>query len=209
VTKRFPKLQFGFLEGGVAWACELYGGLVGHCGKRNRGAIDNYNPNNIDTKQLAGLFAEYGSGIPMTGEASAADLARSPNAWNWANDDAIVAELDRAGIRSAEDLRAPFEQSFYFGCEADDPYVSVAFDQRLNPFGAKLKALFSSDIGHWDVPDMNEVLAEAYELVEHELLDLEQFKAFVFENPATLHARMNPDFFKGTVVEDAAGKLLA
>ena len=29
VSKRFPTLNFGFLEGGVAWAADLYAGLVG------------------------------------------------------------------------------------------------------------------------------------------------------------------------------------
>jgi hypothetical protein len=28
----------------------------------------------------------------------------------------------------------------------------VAFDRRVNPFGARLNALFGSDIGHFDVP---------------------------------------------------------
>jgi hypothetical protein len=78
----------------------------------------------------------------------------------------------------------------------------------LNPFGSRLKAVFSSDVGHWDVPDMNEVLAEAYELVEHGLVNDAEFKEFVFENPVTLHAGMNPDFFKGTVVEAEVAKLL-
>lgn len=208
VTRRFPDLKFAFLEGGVAWACELYGGLVGHCGKRNRHMIENYNPNNIDTKMLAELFAQYGEGIAPLQDATDPTFGRSPNAWNWAGDQAIAHELDRAGIERAEDLRRPFEESFYFGCEADDAYVSVAFDERLNPFGSRLKAMFSSDIGHWDVPDMNEVLAEAYELVEHGLVDESEFRKFVFENPATLHAGMNPDFFKGTVVEGEVAKLL-
>jgi len=87
--------------------------------------------------------------------------------------------------------------------------VALGFDARMNPFGARLKATFSSDIGHWDVPDMREVLAEAYELVEHELLDEKDFEEFVFVNPAMLHAGMNPDFFKGTVVEEPVKTLLA
>ncbi len=48
---------------------------------------------------------------------------------------------------------------------------------------------------------MREVMHEAYELVEHEVITPEQFKSFVFTNPASLHLGMNPDFFKGTVVE--------
>ena len=38
VTRRFPDLRIGFLEGGVAWACSLFAGLVGHWEKRNRDA---------------------------------------------------------------------------------------------------------------------------------------------------------------------------
>ena len=53
---------------------------------------------------------------------------------------------------------------FFFGCEADDRLNALAFDRRLNPAGARLNALFGSDIGHFDVPDMREVLPEAYEL---------------------------------------------
>ena len=35
------------------------------------------------------------------------------------------------------------------------------------------------------------------------------FRDFVFTNPVTLWTAMNPDFFKGTVVEGAVEKLLA
>jgi hypothetical protein len=32
-------------------------------------------------------------------------------------------------------------------------------------------------------------------------------REFVFANPARLHTALNPDFFKGTVVDDAVAKL--
>ena len=35
------------------------------------------------------------------------------------------------------------------------------------------------------------------------------FRDFVFTNPTTLWTGMNPDFFKGTVVEQAVSNLLA
>ncbi len=159
---------------------------------------------------LADYFERYGEGL-VPGRPDPRDPAfgRAANGWHWANDDLIAHELDALGIERAEDLRPLFEPHFYFGCEADDPLVSLGFDTRLNPFGARLKAMFSSDIGHWDVPDMNEVLAEAYELVEHGLLDAADFRDFAFVNPAMLHAGMNPDFFKGTVVAGDVAKLLA
>jgi predicted TIM-barrel fold metal-dependent hydrolase len=210
VTKRFPNLNFCFLEGGVAWASELYAGLVGHCGKRNPSVIGNYDPHNIDLVQLADLAGEFGGGV-MTGRPDPNDPSwwRWPGGWYAMEDRLIGHELDALGITKGEDLRPLFERNFYFGCEADDPLVSVGFDRRLNPFGARLKAMFSSDIGHWDVPDMNEVLKEAYELVEHGLLDRGDFKEFTFTNAVRLHAGMNPDFFKGTVVAAAVDDLLA
>src|SRR5437660_11931693 len=38
VTRRFPDLNFAFLEGGVGWACMLYADLIGHWDKRKRNA---------------------------------------------------------------------------------------------------------------------------------------------------------------------------
>ena len=39
--------------------------------------------------------------------------------------------------------------------------TATAFNTKVNPFGARLNAMFGSDISHWDVPDMAEVLGEA------------------------------------------------
>jgi hypothetical protein len=71
-----------------------------------------------------------------------------------------------------------------------------------------LRPIFSSDVGHFDVVDMSEVLEEAWELVEDGMITEENFKDFVFANPVRLHTAMNPDFFKGTVVEGAVSKYL-
>jgi hypothetical protein len=86
--------------------------------------------------------------------------------------------------------------------------ISVAFDRRLNPVGAKLKASFGSDIGHWDVIDAKSILAEAHGLVDAGFITPEDFRDFTFTNPASLHLRMNPDYFKGTTVETDVERLL-
>ena len=52
------------------------------------------------------------------------------------------------------------------------------------------------------------VLEEAWELVEHGLMDLDDFKRFTFTNVAGLHTGNNPQFFEGTVVEQAVAELL-
>ena len=82
-------------------------------------------------------------------------------------------------------------------------------DTKKNPYGAKLYAIFGADIGHWDVVATREVTSEAYELVEHGLLDEDEFRDFTFTNAARMWGSMNPNFFKGTVVESEAAKVLA
>ena len=86
--------------------------------------------------------------------------------------------------------------------------VAWAFDTRVNALGARLNAMFSSDIGHWDVQDASEVLAEAYELVERGVLQTDDFRDFTFTNTVRLHGTMNPRFFEGTAIADEAAALL-
>src|SRR5262249_12106689 len=108
-----------------------------------------------------------------------------------------------AGITRPEDIRDRFIPHFYFGCEADDPMNAWVFNARVNPLGARLNAILSSDIGHWDASDMTRVVEEAYELVEHGLITAEDFRDFVFANPVRLFTGVNPAFFKGTRCEAA------
>ena len=84
---------------------------------------------------------------------------------------------------------------------------AVAFGN-LNPFGARLNAIFSSDVGHFDVPDMRMVLPEAYELVEDGLITADDFRDFTFANAVRLWGTQNPDFFKGTAIARQAAEVL-
>jgi predicted TIM-barrel fold metal-dependent hydrolase len=207
VLQRFPQLRFGMLEGGVAWACNLLTDMIEHWKKRRESALlAHVCPTNIDTQQLTELFARYG------GEAYASKQQALLASLSTLNpfltlDELTAREADHAlddfaaaGITSTDDLRRLFAERLFFGCEADDPTTAWAFDRhgkhRLNP-------MFSSDVSHFDVVDMSEVLEEAYELVDDGLITDEDFRAFVFTNAARLHTALNPDFFKGTVVEDA------
>jgi hypothetical protein len=87
--------------------------------------------------------------------------------------------------------------------------TSWAFDSKRNPLGARLNAIYGSDLGHYDLIDMRDAAVEAYEGVEQGLMTEEDFRDFVFTNPIKLHCGMNPDFFKGTVLEDAAARMVA
>jgi len=106
-----------------------------------------------------------------------------------------------AGIEKPEDIRDRFVPNFFFGTESDDRTVAAAFNDKLNPFGVKLNAFWSSDSGHWDVPDLTETLAESWDLVESGLLTEADFKAFVFGNPYKFYQEANPNFFKDTAIE--------
>jgi hypothetical protein len=55
--------------------------------------------------------------------------------------------------------------------------------------------------------DARSILSEAYSLVDAGLLSNDDFGAFTWRNPVALHMGMNPDYFKGTVVESEAEKL--
>ncbi|HKN02158.1 MAG TPA: amidohydrolase family protein [Candidatus Binataceae bacterium] len=207
ITRRFPTLKFAFLEGGVGWACSLYSDLIGHWKKRNRHALEEVNPANLDRKLMRELFERFGGkqladrldhsaifdGLGATGTGNIKDL-----------DDFSACSIERA-----EDIRELFTRNFYFGCEADDPINAWAFNSRTNPCRARIRTLLGSDIGHFDVVNMNEVLKEAYELVEDGLITDEDFREFVFTNPLHFWGDGNPDFFKGTVLESDAAQALA
>ncbi len=206
VTRRFPALRFGFLESGAGWACSLYADMIGHWEKRNVTRIDHYDPAACDRAQLLDLYRRYGG--PWV-ERHLERVAHGPSLLGGTREDPDrLDDWAQCGIETAEDIAALFVPRFYFGCEADDPVNASAFNAEQNPFGARLKAIFSSDIGHWDVPDMRMVVHEAFESVERDLLSEADFRDFVFTNPATLWAGSNPDFFTGTRVEAAVSALL-
>jgi predicted TIM-barrel fold metal-dependent hydrolase len=203
VTHRFPELAFGLLEGGVSWACQLYADIVSHWEKRNRETIHHLDPARIDTAEVLRLFAEnadahFHADVPGLSDAFSKLEPVPPFTDEW----------EPCGIDSKQDVHDRFVPSFFFGCEADDPGVAWAFNTKANPLGARLSAMFSSDMGHWDVPDMTGILEEAYELVEKELLTPDDFGDFVYGNPVRFYTRLNPDFFKGTRVEADVDALL-
>ena len=221
VTRRFPTLKFAFLEGGVGWACGLYADMIGHWEKRNPKALrENLDPRLLDQEMLMGLIAEYGhekivsrldkirESITRSDVRVALTASGKPTVREEAREDALD-EWAPCQIERAEDIRDLFVPRFYFGCEADDPLNAWAFNTKTNPFGARINTILGSDIGHWDVPDMREVISEAYELVEEEVITEDDFRDMMFTNPVTLHGGMNPDFFKGTSVEAAAARILA
>jgi predicted TIM-barrel fold metal-dependent hydrolase len=205
VTRRFPELRFAFLEGGVGWAAQLFGDLIEHWERRNAKALENMKPEKLDRALLMSLVEKHGYS-----EIAAALRERD----GWPDPELHltggVEDLDdfaACKIARKQDWVDLYATPYYFGCEADDRMNAVAFSKG-NPFGAQLNAIYSSDIGHFDVIDMRDPLPEAYELVEDGFLSDDNFRDFVFANAVRLWGTQNPRFFEGTVVEKEAAAVL-
>lgn len=211
VLHRFPTLHFGVLEGGAGWAANLLADLVSHFGVRSRAAVTTkLRPTNIDAAEVERLLRRHGGDFytqridalmgslsAMTPYTSLEELTEREN----------LDELDdfaAAGVDSVAALRRQFTEALFFGCEGEDAMTPYAFGHHPN----RVRAFFGSDIGHFDVSDMSKVLDETHEMVKGGLITDADFRQFVFANVARLHTALNPNFFTGTIVEDAVASLL-
>jgi predicted TIM-barrel fold metal-dependent hydrolase len=200
VTARYPRLRLALLEGGAAVGVQIYVSLVTNWLKRGGAAIAALDPENLDKAELFRLLVESD---PTLARYSPEQLTGRAGGMTRVRDDFADAKLT-----SVEDIRDRFCTNFFWGCEADDPLVGVAFDPRVTPLGALVPALFASDLGHWDVPEFDEPLEEAFELVERGILDMAQLADFVFVNPVRFYAALNPQFFADTAIAADVSALL-
>jgi len=202
LVRRYPSLNFGFMEGGISWACQMCLDMIEHWEKRRREGLQYPSATSVaemhqyidkygDQKLKANADALMNSLDVFRPECSIEELSRPEH---------VTDDFEASGINSKDDVRAVFSGNFYFGCEADDRATMWAFDPRM---GVRLRPVFSSDFTHFDVPSFADVIPEAFELVEKGFINEQDFKEFTFSNAANLHTRNNPDFFKGTVVEHA------
>ena len=214
VTRRFPTLNFGLLEGGAA--------LGRDAPQRHRRALrkaQHHGPRE-ESRSRQGRRRSIGRALRSLRRRQAHQRTyssqpqwcgkhRSPSPPPPPPPPELVDEFALSGMTEVEDLRGLFCERFYFGCEADDRMQSVAFNRRLSPVGVPLRPVLGSDIGHWDVMDARTIVAEAYSLVEAQLLTPVDFRQLTFVNPVLLHAGMNREYYKGTVVETQVETLLA
>jgi hypothetical protein len=204
--ERNPELRLSFLEGGVAWAAQLFADLLGHHDKRNQAAVQQFDPARFDPVEAAELFERFATGPLRHYADRVGEGARpfsDPRVGVWGSDD-----FAESGITGPDAIVRIFTEQLAFGCEADDPMNALAFDRSRLPHGIRLNAMFASDIGHWDVPDVRAVLPEAWNLVEGGRLAEEDFADFACGNLVRLLTSMNPRFFEGTAVADAVRPLI-
>lgn len=206
VPKRFPTLTFAFMEGGVAWARNLYCDLISHWEKRNRRSLENYNTAWTNESDFIELARRYG---PPQVHDREAEMLKAHNAlMERGAHPAMLDEWGPSGITNPREIADIFTRQFYFGCEGDDPMNALAFAVKGSPFNARLHTLYGSDLGHWDVPEMAEAAEEAHELVEHGVITEDDFRAVVWLDPVRFWTSTNPDFFKGTAVERAVARVI-
>jgi hypothetical protein len=190
------------MEGGVSWACQLCADLIEHWEKRRPAGLQN--PSATSIAEMHRFIAKYGDArLKANADAimNSLDFLRPEcSVEELARPEFIADDFAAAGNESKQDICKLFSANFYFGCEADDRTTLWAFDPRM---GFRLRPVFSSDFTHFDVPDFAEVIPEAFEMVETGFVTEQDFRELTFTNAARLHTRNNPNFFKGTVVEQA------
>ena len=205
VTHRFPRLNFGFLEGGVGWACILINDIAAHFGMRSVEALELLNPKNLDKQAFDQLMTEYGDDRFKGRLDQVVQIFPDPSS---PIEPENYNDYRHMGVKSKAEMEPLFE-NLYYGCEADDKINAWAFNTKVNRFNMTLKAFFGSDIGHMDAPDFGAVVEETYELVEDGVLDADEYRLFAADHAILLHGRMNPEFFAGTAIESYAEKVLS
>src|SRR4051812_13584985 len=107
VTRRFPNMNFAFLEGGVAWAAALYSDIVGHWEKRNVAALKAHlDPALVDRKLLGEMVAKYRPNTPPV----SGGLMNRP-----AEPEDMLDEFAACGIDEKADIKKLFVDRFWFG----------------------------------------------------------------------------------------------
>ena len=205
VPHRFPQLRFAFLEGGVAWAANLYSDLLGHWEKRNRDAVEHYNPELLDRGRLVELFEEFGS---PGYRARLDELDDGLTFLSLPDEDPdTLDEFAACGIERAEDIRDVFTRQFHFGCEADDPLTALAFDAERNPLARGSRPCSRPTSATGTCPTCARCCprrGSSWRTVTRP----RRLPRLTFENPVSLWAEMNPKFFDGTTVADAVAREL-
>ena len=169
-------------------------GLVEHFEKRGREGLRKRDPKNIEGDLYDRLIVEHGA--PMTPVPGLGNLLRTN-----LDTPEVFDDFGAAGIESIDDIVRQITTQCFFGCEADDPLAGLAMESKRLPQQCELAPVFSSDIGHWDVAHVHEVIPELEEHLEHGWLSPAGFRAFTCDNAIRLYTEANPEFFAGTAIE--------
>src|SRR5262249_20175312 len=131
VPGRHHGLRLSFLEGGVTWAAQLYADLLGHHDKRNKDAVQQFDPARFDPIEAAELFDQFATG-PLRNYGDELEVGArpfsDPRVGVHGSDD-----FAESGITGPDDIVRIFTEQLAFGCEADDSLNALAFDRSRLP----------------------------------------------------------------------------
>jgi predicted TIM-barrel fold metal-dependent hydrolase len=195
VTRRFPQLNFAFLEGGVGWGCQLFGDLIEHWERRGAPALKRMDPDKLDRNLLLSLVEQHGYG-DILGVLKSRDGWPDPNAKSLTGNRAELDDFAACQITRKEDWVDLFAKPYYFGCEADDRMNATAFGKG-NPFGSKLNAIYSSDIGHFDVIDFRDPLPRGVRAGRGRPHHRGRFPQLRLRQPGPAVGQAEPQFLQG------------
>ena len=202
VTRRFPELRVGFLEGGVSWACELFAGLVGHWEKRNqrRDPARSIPTGSTSTRSWSTSSATATTTVTR-------EPRRDPRVLRTSGGAARAARRVRRAARSSSPTTCAtlFEPQLLLRLRGRRPARRVGVPRRHQPArrapapDPRLRHLALGRPRH-DRAGRRGVRGWSRTASSSE----RDFRDFTFLNPVRLHAGANPDFFAGTRVEAAA-----
>ena len=97
VTRRFPDLRFGFLEGGVGWGCQLFADLIEHWERRGAKGLAYMDPNKLDRQAAARRWSTNTATSDIAAELDKRD--------GWPTEGRGRADRRRAGARRLRRLQ--------------------------------------------------------------------------------------------------------
>jgi len=161
VTRRFPELNFAFLE--AAWAGPARSTPthrpLGDSGIRKGSRTRT--PRGSIRRESSHWAEKYGKPAVWTRYAAARAWTTNGNGTAASKTSTTTPVQDHAQGRHPASCSCRASTS---AARPTTPSTHGPSNRKANPLSARLNAIFSSDIGHMDVPDMTEVLPEAYEL---------------------------------------------
>ena len=164
VTRRFPKLKFAFLEGRRGMGLRTIQRSDRPLEKTQSQGAGGHRPRQSQSRDAAHLSrATAAMAWRQAGAMEARGRVYSPRT---ADPDASLDDFEACAIERAEQIRDLFIPNFFISVAKrttqPTPRLSIPGPTRTAP----LNAIFGSDIGHFDVPDMTKVLTEAWEMVD-------------------------------------------
>ena len=123
VTRRFPDLNFAFLEGGVAWAAVALHRPDRPLGEAQRRAM----------RRSSTRARRLGRVRRATSRGTRRGLGVAAPAQTYPEPDAHARRVRGVRHRAGRRHQDLFADPFYCGCEADDPMTATAFNTRGQP----------------------------------------------------------------------------